>query len=259
LKEKTNLPILRYPLKEAQRLLEERWNLGQELLEKDIRDETALDTARNQYYSWDDYNRDLLRKLIGSDKFVDEYIDKVAFLGPDTLSGRIQEFQRDVQRKLRRIESFRDRLHLYEPETPTPVLVIHDEELKSRTSDLLAAPGNFDRVIREATTILEDRIRRKVPFDDLAKLIPAAGDQTGDALVNRLANPSSPIIVFGEHHVQTRLFRMLGAVIAYLRNPVHHAIDDSVKWSWAWSVVGLIDQLLEQVANAKYERPPDLT
>ena len=62
--------------------------------------------------------------------------------------------------------------------TPTPVLMIKDDELRTRTSDLLFAPGHYDRVLREATTILEDRIRRKVPFEDLAKLIPNAADQT---------------------------------------------------------------------------------
>ncbi|MBI4234150.1 MAG: hypothetical protein HY686_06905 [Chloroflexi bacterium] len=113
-------------------------------------------------------------------------------------------------------------------------------------------------MIREATTILEDRIRRKVPFDDLAKLIPNAADQTGDELINRLLNPNNPIIVFGDRLAQARLFRMLGAAVSYLRNPSHHAIDDTIKWSWAWSVVGLIDQLLENIRTATYQKPPGL-
>jgi hypothetical protein len=141
---------------------------------------------------------------------------------------------------------------------PTPILVIKDEELQQRTSDLLSAPGWFDRVLREATTILEDRIRRKVPFEDLAKLIPNASEQTGDNLVNRLLNPSTPIIVIGDRHEQNRLFRMLGGVLAYLRNPSHHSVEDSIQWSWAWSVVGLVDQLLGDLESAKYQRPPNL-
>ncbi len=139
-----------------------------------------------------------------------------------------------------------------------PGLTIHDEELRRRTSDLLSAPGSYDRILREATTILEDRIRRRVPCDDLAQLIPNASDQTGDHLINKLFSPSEPVIVCGSRAEQNRLFRMLGGVIAYLRNPSHHAVDDGVKWSWAWSVAGLVDQLLDDVDSATYRRPTRL-
>ena len=114
---------------------------------------------------------------------------------------------------------------------PTPVLMIYDEELRQRTSDLLAASGRYDRVLREATTVLEARLRQKVPFDDLAKIIPNAADQMGDNLVNKLLSPNNPILVFGERHEQTRLFRILGGVMAYLRNPFHHSVDNNVEWS----------------------------
>ena len=51
---------------------------------------------------------------------------------------------------------------LWPPNEPTPLLVIKDTELRDRCTDLLAAPGNYDRVIREATVVLEDHIRHKV-------------------------------------------------------------------------------------------------
>ena len=142
---------------------------------------------------------------------------------------------------------------------PTPILTIKDEELHQRTSDLLSAPGNYDRVLREATTILEDRLRGKVPFEDLAKLIPNASDQTGENLVNKLLNPSSPIVVIGDRQEQNKLFRMLSGTIAYWRNPSHHSVDDNIEWSWAWSAVGLIDQLLGDLESASYHRPSNLS
>jgi len=137
----------------------------------------------------------------------------------------------------------------------TPVLMIKDYELRTRTSDLLSAPGHYDRVLREATTILEHRIRSKVPFEDLAKLIPNSADQTGDALVNKLFNAQEPVVVCGGRQQQTGVFRILGGVLAYLRNPSHHSIDDDTAWSWAWSVVGLVDQLLDVIDSAEYQRP----
>lgn len=140
----------------------------------------------------------------------------------------------------------------------TPVLTIKDIELRRRTSDLLSAPGQYDRVLRESTTILEDRIRGKVPFEDLAKIFPNAADQTGDSLINKLFSPNKPVVVYGDRQEQTQLSRMLGGVLAYLRNPSHHSIDNDVEWSWAWSVVGLVDQLLDDIASSRYHRPSDL-
>ncbi len=51
----------------------------------------------------------------------------------------------------------------------SPVLVLSDGELRDRCFDLLAAPRNYDRVIREATVILEDRIRNSCPHDVLSQ------------------------------------------------------------------------------------------
>jgi hypothetical protein len=56
---------------------------------------------------------------------------------------------------------------------------ITDKVLKERCSDILTAPGNFDRVINQATTVLEDRIRSKSNLMDLI----------GVDLVNRAINP----------------------------------------------------------------------
>ena len=135
---------------------------------------------------------------------------------------------------------------------PIPVLAISDDVLRDRTSDMLSAPGKFDRVLREATTILEDRIRGKIPFDDLSKLIPKASDQTGDNLINKLFSGKNPVLECSDPQRQGPMHRMLGGVVAYLRNPSHHSVDDSVKWSWAWSVVGLVDQLLDELDSTTY-------
>ena len=138
--------------------------------------------------------------------------------------------------------------------TPIPVLAINDDELRNRTSDILSAPANYDRALREATTILEDRIRGKVP--DLSKLIPKTSDMTGENLINKLLSPKDPVLVCRDRHRQGPLFRMFGGVVAYLRNPSHHSVDDNVKWSWAWSVVGLVDQLLDELESTSYSGVP---
>jgi hypothetical protein len=144
---------------------------------------------------------------------------------------------------------------LWSPRGPDPVLVIKDDELRSRCSDLLSSPGLYDRVIREATTILESRIRSKCPADRLAALIPNEADRTGDKLVNQLFNPDHPVLVISDEKGKRIAFhRILLGVFSYLRNRYHHNIDSSTEWSWAWSTVGFIDRLLAEVEGCSVSR-----
>ena len=132
----------------------------------------------------------------------------------------------------------------------SPVLIIKDEELKGRCSDLLAAQKHYDRVFREATTILEDRIRNSCPHDVLSQLIPNSADQTGENLVNKIFAPKSPVLSISSDEKKRLVFyKILLGVFAYFRNPFHHSIDSETEWSWAWSVVGLVDILLTDIKS----------
>jgi len=140
---------------------------------------------------------------------------------------------------------------LWPPSTPPPILLIRDTELQKRCADLLAAPENHDRVIREATTVLEDRLRSRPPHQVLARLIPHSGDQIGENLVNRLCAPDNPIVSVSDDRTKRIAFhKMLTGVFAYLRHPYHHRLDAETEWSWAWSIVGLVDQLLFEVEQS---------
>ncbi|MDD4874335.1 MAG: TIGR02391 family protein [Dehalococcoidales bacterium] len=167
--------------------------------------------------------------------------------GNNELSHNFYSFQAPVtnlfNRALGAVES-----GLWSPQEPTPVLVIKDDELRSRCSDLLCAPGNYDRVIREATTVLENRLRNKPPHELLVQLIPNAADQIGDNLVNKLLSPNNPILAISSDKQKRIAFHqiMLG-IISYLRNPYHHILASYTEWSWAWSIVGFIDRLLSDI------------
>ena len=137
---------------------------------------------------------------------------------------------------------------LWKPKDPEPVLIIGDTELRSRCADLLSSPGRYDRVIREATTVLEDRIRSKCPRERLAILIPNEADRTGENLVNQVFNVDHPVLIVSQEKGKRLAFhRILLGVFAYLRNPYHHTIDANTEWSWAWSTVGFIDRLLADI------------
>lgn len=132
-----------------------------------------------------------------------------------------------------------------------PVLPIKDETLKKRCSDILNAPGNFDRVIREATLILEERLRTSVPYEKLCELIPLAKEQVGEPLANKLLSPINPVIVVSDKQQERNAFhKMVVGIVAYLRNPSHHSLSDDTEWSLAWSVVGIIDSILSELDNS---------
>jgi len=137
---------------------------------------------------------------------------------------------------------------LWPAKEPTPILVIKDDELRSRCSDLLSAPGLYDRVIRESTTILEDRIRNKCPHETLARLIPNAVDQSGEKLINKVFSPDHPVLsISTEKPKRIAFHKILVGMISFLRNPYHHHLDETTEWSWAWSIVGFIDRLLADI------------
>jgi hypothetical protein len=133
-----------------------------------------------------------------------------------------------------------------------PVLPLMDQDLRKRCIDLLNAPGSFDRVIREATVILEDRLRNMVPREQLSTLIPLYADQTLERLINSLLSPEKPVLsVSPDKPDRVAFHRMMLGICAYLRNPFHHTLDNKTEWSLAWSVVGLVDSLLYDLSKSQ--------
>jgi hypothetical protein len=132
----------------------------------------------------------------------------------------------------------------------SPILPIMDEELKKRCLYLLNSSQPLDTVLRESTVILEDRLRGKFSHEKLSEIIPSSVDQMGETLVNKLLSPNDPKIVISKDKAERIAFyKMMIGIVAYLRNPCHHSLDNKTKLSLAWSVVGLIDSLLTELDN----------
>jgi len=132
-----------------------------------------------------------------------------------------------------------------------PILPIKDHTLRQRCSDLLDAPGSFDRVINQATQVLEDRLRTKLPFEKLCDIIPEAKNQVGENLAHRLLAPPNPAIIVSDKPDERSAFhKMVVGMISYLRNPSHHSLNEDTEWALAWSVVGIVDSLLSELDNS---------
>jgi len=122
---------------------------------------------------------------------------------------------------------------------------IKDEELKSRCADILTASSNFDRVINQASQVLEDRIRTK---SNLGRSF------TGIRLINTALNSDSTksVLIVSENNEEHEGFCHIcrGIMLAF-RNPTHHYLSDSFEREDALKFTTFIDNLLQIVDKCK--------
>jgi len=116
---------------------------------------------------------------------------------------------------------------------------IKDEELRSRCGDLLTANGHFDRVVNQATQVLEARIQQK-----------SGSTKSGKQLVNEVVKPditSSILILSNNANEQEGYSNILRGLMQTLRNSSHHSLSTSYTREDAFAVCGFIDQLLRVI------------
>ena len=122
---------------------------------------------------------------------------------------------------------------------------IVDEELKARCSDILSAPGNFDRVINQSTQVLEDRIRRKSKCDRTL---------VGVHLVNKALNPDlgKTILIASENSEEHEgVCHICRGLMIGFRNPTHHHLTDSFTREEALKFCAFVDSILQIIEKAK--------
>lgn len=122
---------------------------------------------------------------------------------------------------------------------------IKDEVLRGRCADLLTAQSNFDRVINQATLVLEDRVRRRAK--DSKGL-------TGVQLVNEYlkAKPSESTLVFSnDENEQRGTVDIIRGVMYSMRNETHHHVVERYDRNDALVICSFIDRLLVQVDTAQ--------
>lgn len=124
---------------------------------------------------------------------------------------------------------------------------IRDPQLHDRCADLLASDSKFDRVINQATLVLEDRIRKKVGGSDL----------TGTRLANQFIKSdatSSPIVFSPDGDEQKGYADLVRGVFLALRNGTHHQISDEFSREDAFAICAFIDRLLRLLEVASFRK-----
>ena len=124
-------------------------------------------------------------------------------------------------------------------------LLVEDSELLSRCKDLLRRGRHLDRVVREATTVLEDRIRNLSGITDPLRPVE---------LVNRALNSdrNRAILLFGSTPNEQQGFHSIcrGVVLAF-RHKAHHRLSEDVNKEDAVKFLAFIDMLLGLLATTQ--------
>jgi predicted nucleotide-binding protein len=72
-----------------------------------------MKAARNDYYKWSDYNKELIKRLFTNESLAQEYEGIfIGFGGTPTLAQEIKELRGDIESKIHRLESIRERLEI---------------------------------------------------------------------------------------------------------------------------------------------------
>jgi predicted nucleotide-binding protein with TIR-like domain len=141
---------------EADDRIRERVRLGETTRDAEIATAEDLELSRREYYTWDDYNEQLLRRLFTTDEEAQHYGAIGGFVITDrTLSEEIEDYRRDVDSKLRRLTSVVSRLELFdEPGLREEESQVAIAEELIRTLDAIAENQfNDDRELRRTVEL----------------------------------------------------------------------------------------------------------
>ena len=124
---------------------------------------------------------------------------------------------------------------------------IEDTELQKRCGDiLLEASGAFDRVINQATQILEDRIKTKAELQKSTLV--------GLKLVSKVIHSKleDTILKFSDDpNIQEQYAALFKGIIGVYRNPTHHGLDYECSREDALKFCSYIDLLLKEVEKSE--------
>lgn len=157
-------PELVRPLAEAQTVLSDQVAKGAELLATEVNSREDLGSVSRSFRNWEDYTKELLRRLFTTDELSDEFgasVRMIYSLGPSSLGEDIDEFRSDGRVRLRRLESIAERLPLYVSESEMPAVssvpprrlfIVHGRDHGPRD-----AVRNFLRDLDVEVVVLEDQ------------------------------------------------------------------------------------------------------
>jgi len=108
-------PRLQVARAEARRSLDERIEIGQQMLDRPVNSAQGIDELKNDFRTWHDYNERLLQRLFTTTALADEYMPVMFMSGgsPDP-QRRLQSVRYDIEHQKQKLVSIANRLDLYD-------------------------------------------------------------------------------------------------------------------------------------------------
>ena len=126
----------------------------------------------------------------------------------------------------------------------TITFLLQDAELRDRCRDLLLAKRHYDRVVREATTVLDNRLKN----------VSGITNMNPSALVGKTLAPDptkAVIVVSAEKDEQEGFFYVCKGVMQMFRNKAHHTLSNVFTQADALKFCGFIDTILAVIAKGE--------
>jgi uncharacterized protein (TIGR02391 family) len=127
--------------------------------------------------------------------------------------------------------------------------LLSDPDLRARCKDLFRRRKIFDTAMREATTVLEDRIRSRAGITD---------DRKAEDLVNSALNPDPKkaiLVLSTKPSEQLGFHGIYKGIFLAFRNKTHHKLSKAVTKEEAWKFCGFVDLLLVLLDTAAKQPP----
>ena len=164
-----------------------------------------------------------------------------------TFGGTSRHIHRDAFTRMRQFISYLStKYNLNDKilEVGSLIGAIENQELRDRCLDLLSARGKFDRVINQATQVLEDTIRTK----------SGVTGKTGTDLINIVFKDDpadSVLIIDGEPEEHECFAHICRGIMLGFGNLTHHKLVDKFTREDALKFCGFIDVLLKFIESSK--------
>jgi predicted nucleotide-binding protein len=151
------------PREEAKNRIRDRIEKGQQLLQRQIGNEAALDDARVERDKWSDYNVELLRRIVDTEDLAKDYYPMVGFISFDTppFQVEVRDFYSKVETYINYLESVLERLELI-PEAPNLLQSVESQQSKdSKPSDRIFVVHGHDEEAKQSVARLIEKLGLK--------------------------------------------------------------------------------------------------
>jgi hypothetical protein len=126
--------------------------------------------------------------------------------------------------------------------------LITDGELKRRCADLLKGRGPYDRVIREATTVLDHRLKQWGAITGYMKPVDVVGKVLNP-------DPQKALLKFSDEKAEQQgMFNICSGLALAFRGPTHHSLSDEFIRADSLKFCGFIDMLLVLLSQAQRQQ-----